>query len=351
MSAHLPRREFAMLRASRNVLDSLLGWLRISKPERLLQLRQCLNSGRLAVSLILALFVVGVSTVPMQAAALYWDVNGGTLGSGDAGGSWSGTNWNTDSTGGSGGTISTWSSSNNAVLSAGTDAVGSFAISVTGAETVGNLTAVMGNVTLSGTGSFSLFSSATWTTNSGASLVVQPGISTAAQFTLGGSGNATYAGVISGIGGLSKTGSGLVTLQGPNTFTGATTISGGTVNLSNANALQFSTLQAPSAASLVFDQSVGSGVFNIGGLSGSGSLALKNNAFSPAPITLSLGSNGGSTTYSGILSDCQNRYRNLDPRRDKHLHGRHDHQRRHASVGHRQQWPGRHAFRQRRHRE
>jgi len=53
---------------------------------------------------------------------------------------------------------------------------------------------------------------------------------------------------------------------------------------------------------IVFDSSVGSHAFTFGGLSGSANLALQDNAGTPNAVTLSVGNNNGSTTYSGVLS-------------------------------------------------
>jgi fibronectin-binding autotransporter adhesin len=53
-----------------------------------------------------------------------------------------------------------------------------------------------------------------------------------------------------------------------------------------------------------FDSSVSGNAFTFGGLKGNKNLALRNNAGTPAPITLSVGANGQSTSYSGILSDA-----------------------------------------------
>jgi fibronectin-binding autotransporter adhesin len=235
-------------------------------------------------------------------STVYWDTNGAAAGSGNSGGSWSGTYWNTNSTGGSGGTISTWTFGGDAVFSAGTDGVGNLTISVTGAPLVENLTVNYGNITLSGTGSFALSSSATWTANAGTSLIVQPNVNTANLFTVGGAANSTFAGVIGGFASLVKTGSGIVTFQAANPFTGTTTITGGTLDLANANSLQLSTLVTSTSGSTVFDHLVSNHAFNLGGLSGSGNIVLQNNGGTAAAIALSVGGNTGSTTYSGDLS-------------------------------------------------
>ncbi|MEI8195653.1 MAG: autotransporter-associated beta strand repeat-containing protein, partial [Phycisphaerae bacterium] len=77
-------------------------------------------------------------------------------------------------------------------------------------------------------------------------------------------------------------GAGTLTLSAANTFSGATTLTSGTLNLSHQNALQFSTL-TPNGGSLVFDSSVGGHAFTVGGLvstlSGAGyDISLQDNA-------------------------------------------------------------------------
>ncbi|MGA2258006.1 MAG: autotransporter-associated beta strand repeat-containing protein, partial [Thermoguttaceae bacterium] len=114
------------------------------------------------------------------------------------------------------------------------------------------------------------------------------------------SGTFTASGVVSGSGGLTKTGSsGTLALSGANTYAGSTTVSAGSVKLTNSLALQDSTL---TTAGVVFDFSVTSNAFTFGGLSGSGAIALQNNATSPAAIALTVGGNNSSTTFAGVLS-------------------------------------------------
>ncbi len=115
----------------------------------------------------------------------------------------------------------------------------------------------------------------------------------------------TFSGVIqNGSSSVSLTvnGTGTQVLAGANTFTGPTTVTAGTLNLSNALALQNSTLSAPTVGNVVFDKSVGANAFTVGGLTGAGNIALQNNAASPAPVTLSVGNNNASTTFNGVLS-------------------------------------------------
>jgi len=102
-------------------------------------------------------------------------------------------------------------------------------------------------------------------------------------------------------GGITFSGAGTTTLDAANTYSGATTVSAGVLNLGNSLALQDSTVTSINGG-LTFDLSVTSDAFTLGGLSGSGAIALQNNANTPAAITLSIGNNGSSQTYSGALT-------------------------------------------------
>ena len=79
-------------------------------------------------------------------------------------------------------------------------------------------------------------------------------------------------------------------------MSGGTTVSAGTLDLSNQNALQSSTL-ATGGAIVVFDSSVSSHAFSLGGLSGAGNLNLIDNGGNG--VVLTMGGNGASTIYSG----------------------------------------------------
>jgi autotransporter-associated beta strand protein len=99
-------------------------------------------------------------------------------------------------------------------------------------------------------------------------------------------------------GGLTVAGNGsfTLTLGGSNDFTGPTTVTSGTLVLNNANALAGSTFGG-GAGSLSFG-TLTSATF--GGMSGSTNLALQN--ASSAAVALSVGANGGSTSFSAALS-------------------------------------------------
>ncbi len=106
---------------------------------------------------------------------------------------------------------------------------------------------------------------------------------------------------ISGTGGFTQVGAGTTTLNVANTYTGATTVSAGTLNLAHQDAVQASTLTL-SGGSVVFDSTVSGNAFTTGGLAGSGNLALQNNAGSPAAVALTVGNGNNTASYSGTLS-------------------------------------------------
>jgi len=107
------------------------------------------------------------------------------------------------------------------------------------------------------------------------------------------------AGVISGAGNLVATDLGTLELAGTNTFTGTANGEDGTLNLANTLALQNSTLIG-AAGGVVFNSSVSSHAFTLGGLSGAFNIALLDS--SSNPVALSVGNNNASTTYSGVFS-------------------------------------------------
>ena len=141
-----------------------------------------------------------------------------------------------------------------------------------------------------------------WTAANVGSLLAANSGSFAAGSTLGidttnASGTTTFSFNVLGSLGLTKLGPNTLSLSAANAFGGTTTISGGTLNLANENALQDSTLVAPtSGGTLAFDPSVHA--FTLGGLGGAGNLSLQNGA----AIALSVGANGTNTVFAGGLS-------------------------------------------------
>ncbi|MCE9591263.1 MAG: autotransporter-associated beta strand repeat-containing protein, partial [Planctomycetes bacterium] len=112
------------------------------------------------------------------------------------------------------------------------------------------------------------------------------------------SGTTTFGGVVSGTGGFSKAGSGTITLTNASTYSGATTVSAGTLKLSGGSNRLYN-----SGTSSTTDVSVSSGgVLDLDGtsqtiddLTGAGGVTL--NAGS-----LTVGNSNGSSTFSGAIS-------------------------------------------------
>ncbi len=105
-------------------------------------------------------------------------------------------------------------------------------------------------------------------------------------------GTSTVAGVVSGAGALTKNGAGTLTLSGNNTYTGATAINAGTLQLGAANRIA-NTSAVTVAGGATFN--LNNFAETIGSLAGAGTVTLGTG-------TLSTGGNNGTTTYSGVLS-------------------------------------------------
>jgi autotransporter-associated beta strand protein/T5SS/PEP-CTERM-associated repeat protein len=105
--------------------------------------------------------------------------------------------------------------------------------------------------------------------------------------------NSTFYSVLSGSGSLVKTGTGTFTLYGTNTFTGSTLISGGTLRLNTALALQYSPVALAGTGSLTFSTNS----VTLAGLSGGGSVSLS----SPSAVTLTVNT-AATSSYDGVIS-------------------------------------------------
>jgi autotransporter-associated beta strand protein len=182
---------------------------------------RCLRAHRTIIHcLLIALMASWQIGQPLQAATVYWDVNSTAAGAGGAvpSGTWDGSNtfWNTTSDGTA--ATSAWTSGDTAVFAAGTDATGSYTVTVTGTQNIGGLRFEEGNVSLSG-GTLQLGSDSVF--------AVAAGLTATITSALGGS----FA--------LTKTGAGTLDFQGDSTATllGALNVSGGTLRLSENGAL------------------------------------------------------------------------------------------------------------------
>ena len=100
---------------------------------------------------------------------------------------------------------------------------------------------------------------------------------------------------------LSLSGGGVLTLTGTNTYTGATSISAGTLNLGNSSAVQNSTVTLNPSTALTF--SSGIGTFTVGGLASSSTTAsIVLTDASGNPVALQAGNNNASTSLGASIT-------------------------------------------------
>jgi len=109
-------------------------------------------------------------------------------------------------------------------------------------------------------------------------------------------GGMQFNGTISGTGTLNWFGGGSLVLGGSNTFSGTVSVNanGGSLVLSNVNALQSATLNKGTNQTVAFALA-GANTYNLGGLTGAGDIALTNGNSLNIKVS-------GNNTYSGILS-------------------------------------------------
>jgi fibronectin-binding autotransporter adhesin len=113
----------------------------------------------------------------------------------------------------------------------------------------------------------------------------------AGTLTIAGADSATFAGTIAGTGGLTQAGAGTTTLSGANSYSGATTISNGTIAAGAANALSAASVHDIASAGTL---NLGNANQSVAGLTGSGNVQLGSG-------TLTL-AGAGNNSFAGVIS-------------------------------------------------
>ena len=177
---------------------------------------------------------------------------------------------------------------NNAAVVFSQSGNGAFAGNMSGGGTLTKTGS--GNLTLSGTNTYSGGTTVSGGTLTGTTESLQGAITNNAAVVFDQATTGTYAGVMSGSGTLTKTGSGVVILAGNNTYTGGTTISGGVLQLGNSGTTGWiaGNVAMSNNAMLAFNRS--DDVTFGGNISGDGRLMLMG----PGKVALT-----GANSYTG----------------------------------------------------
>ena len=265
-------------------------------------------AARRATLILCALAVLALVAVqPARAATIYWDANGATAGQTDGAGAWLNANqwWtgaaNVNWTSG-GDAVFGWGGAGGAVTLASPTTVNSLTLnSFTGTYTLGTagqtitlnngITKNAGGTAATIISPITLGGTQNWTNNSAGLLTVGTGAVTNGGYllTIGGSGNTTVSSVIGGTGGITKTGAGILTLSGANTFTGQLTVQTGTLSIGSINNVSANGTLGNSALPVILGSSGNTGTLQYTGAT----------ATSTKPFTLATGGTGAFEVTTG----------------------------------------------------
>jgi outer membrane autotransporter protein len=106
----------------------------------------------------------------------------------------------------------------------------------------------------------------------------------------------TFSGGISGTGGLTKTGTGMLILSGTSTYSGATTVSAGTLYINGAGAMSAASDYTVAVGALLQVNDT-LGTVTAGSIAGAGQITIESGS------TLETGATNASTTFSGMIVD------------------------------------------------
>jgi fibronectin-binding autotransporter adhesin len=240
-----------------------------------------LNCFRISQLLAVTAITIG-ACLNANATPYFWDINGATTGAGATAtptGTWStgGTTLSTDSTGLTATVAQTTTTADTLTFAAGTNATGTYTVTVSGTQAIGGLTFQEGAVTLSG-GTID-FGGVTGTITNGG----------------------TISSSLTGTNGFTKTTAGSLFLQGNNSgLSGSVSATAGLVF--------FGTSNSGSASAAFTSGSAGTGEFvlnggtgttvDFGSISGGGNLRIQAGS---ATSTASIGALNTNTTYSGNI--------------------------------------------------
>jgi fibronectin-binding autotransporter adhesin len=236
-----------------------------------------------------------ITTAPITVS--YWDLNGVESGAGGEtpSGTWDSvtTNWNGVADGS--GSVAVWTAGQQAIFAAGSDAIGSYTVTVDGLQEIADLSFEDGIVTLaSGISSgFRLIGDSSVTVGSGLTATISPPIDT------------IYGAALS----LSKSGGGTLVLSGSNTYSGTTTVSAGSLKagvVSIANVSGAFGKDSPITMANVSGVTLDLNGYNtqIGLLTGGGTTG-GNVTLNGGNLTINTTSSSG-TAYAGVISGSGN---------------------------------------------